>query len=236
MTIAEKITRAKADYDEVYEAGQQAEYDRFWDNQLNDGKRYNFDNAFAGQGWTNETCRPNKNISVASAYMMFRYCGVTGDMVEWLDELGITFDDSRNANTQYMYSYCNFTRIGTVTFSKVTSTGDTFAYARKLHTIDKIISHEGLTFSNSCFVSCRELANVAIEGIIASNFTITVAPLTPQSMKSVINHLKNYAGTSNEYAYTVKFNEACWTALEADSTAPTGDTWADYVFSLGWNT
>lgn len=48
MTIAEKITRAKTDYDEVYEAGKQAEYDSFWDTFQENGGRYNYQYAFSG--------------------------------------------------------------------------------------------------------------------------------------------------------------------------------------------
>jgi hypothetical protein len=55
-------------------------------------------------------------------------------------------------------------------------------------------------------------------------------------MKNIISCLNNYSGTSNEYTYRVVFTDDCWAALEADSIAPTGTTWADYVNSLGWNT
>jgi hypothetical protein len=53
-------------------------------------------------------------------------------------------------------------------------------------------------------------------------------------MADVINHLKNYKGTSNEGTYTVTFNGTCWTALEA-TTPPDGyASWKSYVQELGW--
>ena len=55
MTIAEQITRAKADLDEVYAAGKQAEYDAFWDAYQSNGERASYENAFSGRGWNDIT-------------------------------------------------------------------------------------------------------------------------------------------------------------------------------------
>lgn len=83
--------------------------------------------------------------------------------------------------------------------------------------------------------NCKVLKDVIIEnGVIAQNWAFTYSPLSVESMKSIISHLKNFAGTENEGVYTIRFTDACWEALEADSTAPNGDTWKDYVESLGW--
>jgi len=81
MTITEKIARAKTDYDEVYEAGyakgqaegggdyaqgfeagKQAEYDRFWDNYQQNGERTNYFGAFSGSAWSKETFKPKYTI------------------------------------------------------------------------------------------------------------------------------------------------------------------------------
>jgi hypothetical protein len=55
-------------------------------------------------------------------------------------------------------------------------------------------------------------------------------------MKNIISCLKDYSGTEKEYVNKLTFNAERWTALEADSKAPDGNTWREYVFNLGWNT
>ena len=190
MNVAEIALRAKEDIDAVHEAGQKAEYDRFWDVYQQNGNRTNYDNAFAGNGWTIETCKPKHNIKVYSGYMMFRYCALEVDMVEWLNELGITFNDSGNGNCNYMYFNSRFTRIGTTTIKN--QAGDLFAYCPNLHTIDKIVCTQNTTFSNTTFTNSPNLANVIFEGVIASNIGFAACPkLTHDSLVSIINALKD---------------------------------------------
>ena len=90
MTVAEKLTRAKADYDEVYEAGKKAEYDRFWDAYQENGQPKQYFYAFAGIGWTDETFKPKHDIifNQASNLNAFQYCAVT-DLVKSLNDCGV---------------------------------------------------------------------------------------------------------------------------------------------------
>ena len=46
MSIAEKLTLAAENVPKVYEAGKQAEHDRFWDDIQQFGERKNYENAF----------------------------------------------------------------------------------------------------------------------------------------------------------------------------------------------
>lgn len=68
MTIAEKITRAKADYDEVYAAGKQAAYDAFWDDFQENGKRVDYVNAFSYNNWRGDCYNPKYPIIGGGAY------------------------------------------------------------------------------------------------------------------------------------------------------------------------
>ena len=78
---------------------------------------------------------------------------------------------------------------------------------------------------------------VLFEGEIGVDVNLQWAQfLTPESAKSIIACLVNFKGTASEYTKTIKLHENCWLALEADSTAPTGESWRDYIYnSLGWN-
>jgi hypothetical protein len=46
MSIADKLLRAKEDYDRVFEAGKKAEWDAFWDAYQDYGNRVQYPNAF----------------------------------------------------------------------------------------------------------------------------------------------------------------------------------------------
>jgi hypothetical protein len=63
MTIAEKVLRAKSDFDEVYEAGKQAEYDAFWDELQDFGERPHYAYAFAFSGWNDKNYNPKYSIN-----------------------------------------------------------------------------------------------------------------------------------------------------------------------------
>jgi hypothetical protein len=106
-----------------------------------------------------------------------------------------------------------------------------------LKTVKKLNLGTQVTGAKVAFGSCESLENITIEGTIKCDWNMSYSPLlTPESMKSVISCLENYAGTSSEYTNTVSFTDECWAALEADSAAPDGGTWEEYVAALGWNT
>ena len=110
-----------------------------------------------------------------------------------------------------------------------------FSNCYYLVTVSKLIVTPTAKFDYA-FNNCTALENITIEGVIGTNFNIISSPLTVESAKSIINALKNYAETDKKYLYTLYFASDVWTRLEADSTAPNGGTWQDYVvYNLGWN-
>ena len=244
MTTAEMLLRAKADLDEVYSAGFEAGkaeggtdsyYDTLWDSLQNYGNRTNLNNAF--NGWGNGgVIRPKYSIRPTQAEYMFSNVGNGGDLVEQFNDCDITLDFSNCQRMNYCFSGSTFTRLGIIDLSVATGrTAQVFGGMSNLITIDKVVvvANNALT---STFQNATALQNVTFEGEIGQNVNFQWSPLSVASMKSVIDCLKSYAGTDNEFTYSVKFTEECWAALEADSTAPDGGTWQDYVTSLGYNT
>lgn len=110
-----------------------------------------------------------------------------------------------------------------------------FHSASSIITIRKLKIAETQRFTDE-FTNAVALKNITVEGTIGRSFYIHYSPLTVESMKSIISCLKDYANTDSEFAYTVKFSDACWAALEASGGAPYGGTWEGYVNSLAWNT
>jgi len=207
MGIAEKLVTIAENEQKVYEAGKQAEYDRFWDTFQNNGGERNYYYKFSYTGWTDENFNPK--------YPIITTTGTTAGMALFHANVDITD-----------------TKVPIVV--KGSNAGSMFYNARSLITVRILNVHEGVAL-DSTFLNCSSLKNITFEGVIGRGFDVSYSPLSVDSMKSIISHLKNYAGTANEYKYTVKFKGDCWTALEAESTAPDGGTWKNYVETLGWN-
>lgn len=237
MNIAEQVTRLKTDFDEVYDAGKQAEYDRFWDLYQANGIRTYYSVAFGGSGWNDETFKPKYDIKPTAtyAYMMFRNTGIT-DMVEILNRQGIELSFSKVTGCAHLFYDSAVTRLGTIDLSSMNgSLTSTFHNCDKLHTIEKLIfPTDNVVTDSNAFNGATALVNLTMEGLIQRSFNFNWSPLSVASMKSIISCLADLTGTAGEGVYTIQFSSACWDALEADSIAPDGNTWADYVTSLGW--
>lgn len=237
---------------EGYQEGVTAEHSKMWDRlQLNgnltsytvqqgyfNGKQFGFNNFY-----------PKYDIKpIGSATHLFyawennASYGVTdnnGSLKQRLEECGVVLDTSKATNLMSCFAYSRFTEIPTIDFTGITSPSNTtgvFAHSYSfLITIEKIITKESVTYKN--WFNNTNITNVAFEGVIGQDLDMSYGNgITVASMKSIITHLKDYSGTDSEFTYTVRFAAARWTALEADSTAPNGDTWENYVISLGWLT
>ena len=217
MTTAEKLVIVAENQQRVYEAGYAKGiavgggddyYDRFWDAFQAEGERVNYQYAFAYDRFNDETYNPKYPINTKSGSTPCRYA--------FYQAKGITDTKvpiyANASNCDYMFGQCD-----------------------ALETIRELRVLETQSFTET-FNWCNVLKNVVFTGTIGKSINLSYSPLTPESMKSVISCLKNYSGTSSELVNTISFTGACWAALEADSTAPDGGTWEEYVYNLGWNT
>jgi hypothetical protein len=219
----------------VYDAGKIDERDGFWESFQTPTRRM-WTNAFACACWNDYTFYPKYDIvPTGNASSLFRYCGIT-DFEGRLNECGAILDTSGATNLNNAFGESTVTVLPTIDLSKCTTStaaSGVFSGCRSLTTIRKIIIGETIAILN-IFNACSALENITFEGVIGRDIQLHYSPLTIESMKSVISHLKNYKGTDNESTYLVKFSDDCWAALEADSTAPNGTTWKEYVTALGW--
>ena len=213
-----------------YKAGKQAEYDRFWDSYQQNGSRADYSAAFAGGGWDKNTFKPKYDIKPTNAYMVFRYFNKEKsdiDLEATIKSLGITLDFSKVSNGQYAFYYAKVTRLGVIDFSNTTTSsfGSTFEACYGLVTIDKLcVNSAGTHTFSRTFYRCDKLANISIEGVIGQSISFEYSPLTVESMKSVINALKDYTGTST--AYTLTFRADRETMLtEEEKAVATNKGW-----------
>jgi hypothetical protein len=256
MTLADKISRAKQDYDDVYnagkaqgggggtdrydegvEAGKKAQHREFWENFVS-GR--SIDMSYAFYGWNASAFYPKVNMAPYQTGRMFYSFNSASkepfNLKERLEECGVTVDFSLSTNVAYMFSGSYISDLPELKFINASKLEGLFNLCTCLETIEKLVLKDDgtQTFVTATF-NATALKHIEIEGKIGTDITFQVCPLTVTSMKSIITHLVNYSGTDKAYTYTVKFSEACWEALEADSTSPTGTTWAEYVDDLGWN-
>lgn len=185
----------------AYAEGQQAEHYRFFDSYQKHGNRSDWDSAFYGEGWTDETYNPIHAIR-GSIPNTFRASKLTNTLVP----IVVT------GSTTNAFGYAAVVTIPSIDLTNATNT-------------------------TTCFNKANKLKDVTFVGVIPSTVNLQSASgMTVASMKSAIFALVNYAGTDKEYANSLMFPEDCWVTLEADSTAPDGGTWRNYVGSLGWLT
>lgn len=230
---------------EVYESGKQSQYDEFWNAARKSFTgRYLQKYAFAGCNWNDTTFNPKYSLSFRSLQNVFSECAIS-NLAEILERNGVTFDFSSSLISPFsadMFAYSSaIVHMPELNFSKITAMGSTFSYSSKLVTIDKIIlpSTGATTFkggNGGTFENCKSLANITFEGVIGKSISFSSCPLTVDSMKSIITHLKDYSGTENEFTYKVTFSSTCKETLAAEgNTSPNENTWLDYIGDLGWN-
>lgn len=218
MSIADKLLQAKQDLDDVYEAGKQAEYDRFWDEFQQNGERTNWCYAFAGSGWSTENLNPKHTIRVVSnheyavecAEGMFYRCGQDDleldkpmvertlvDMTEVCKKLDFSACDS--ASKIFQDSFCKNI---TCDFSNVTTLANAFnSKSGDIRNVRIKVSDKCNTYTNTFLYYGSweadegegiESTLIFLEGsvIAASRINLSdAATLSKASITSIINAL-----------------------------------------------
>ena len=230
MTIAEKITRAKTDYDEVYEAGKQAEYDAFWDAFQQNGTRKFYVGGFCGQGWDRYTLRPKYIVkpssgSTGSAFM-FMFCNHGKEMIDFREIAHLfDFSDITNALSMFQDAWIDYIEID---ISNVTSTGNMFSesYFSGAKTTITLTTSEKTAINSTMFAYTSKLANLTFtEGsVIGSSINLQYSPLNKESITSVVNALS--ATTTGQTAtFKKSAKEAAFTADEWAALIATKSNW-----------
>ena len=136
-------------------------------------------------------------------------------------------DTSQCVDMAYALSGPGFEHIGVIDLSSCTDgCHGLFSGSVNLHTVDKIIYHEGVT-RGELFYNCPNLVNLTIEGTIACDYKMNYCgKLSAQSVQSIINALKDFAGTGSEYTKTLTFNAAVGKKLtDAQKATITAKNW-----------
>ena len=191
MSISEKLTTIAENEQKVYEAGKQAEYDRFWDNCQDYGKLNYYKMAFAGRVWTEKTFKPKYDIiSPNSSSSMFQESFINCNLKTLLEELGLRLELKGSTLDTTFYGTL-FTGLPVID-STGGNLSNTFNLSRNLKSIEKLILREdgSQTFS-STFYNCTALEDIEIEGKIGQKgFGVgSCKKLTRDSILSILKAL-----------------------------------------------
>ena len=171
--------------------------DDFWDAFFETlayngaGGARNFQLAFAGAGWNDETFKPNRVIKPLSAYRMFTWALVT-------DISTANIDFSECTNFLQMLEYARTTNAGVIDTRSATSLAYMFSQASRLVSVEKIIlKDDGSQQLDAMFSGCGNLKEVRFEGVIGKSIATSHSPsLSSESVQSIIDHLKDLTGAT----------------------------------------
>lgn len=203
----------------------------FWEDYQQNGKRTNYNHAFAGAGWTYSNFNPQYPIAPTSAYMMFRESEIEFDYVVHT----ATFDFSKCKDMAYTFSLSKVKTLDTISFESCTALNNTFRSATQLTSINYIVLKEdgSNTFSNA-FYGCSNLVFFDIKGTISNNgFNVSDSPLlSVMCLENIINALADKSGDAKDPT-TNNFKWTC--TLGATNLAKLSDDLKATAIAKGWN-
>ncbi len=171
--------------------------DAFWDIYQQNGNRTDYNFAFAGNGWNDETFKPKYDIIPTDTGSMFQKCYIS-DLVKILNDCGVVFDMSQAAESVYLVNACNnLTTLPVLDCRGRANIGYFIIDSPKLHTIEKVILKEdgSQTFNTYSFLNLSGLEEIRFEGCIGSSLAINNSTrLSAESVQSIIDCLKDLTG------------------------------------------
>lgn len=164
MTREEKVLQLKQDFDEVYEAGKQAEYDAFWDVFQANGNRkvyyYAFNGVYGGIGWNDKIYNPKYEINCTGQADAGAYCLFVHNSV--LTDTKVPIDVRGNVMRETFYGCTSLKRIPLLKVNAQTTWILSFGSCRELEdlTIEGTIGQSGLDLHWSTKLSKASIISV----------------------------------------------------------------------------
>ena len=225
------VEGAQAKYEEGVADGKQAEYDAFWDAYQKNGERINYNYAFFGDGWTDQSFKPKYDIQIGNAsngagngnkaFMDSRI----SDIGKTLKDRGVVLDTSRCNNLNQMFQNAKTKTLPAISAESANVLPLTFYVCSYLETIQMVIVTERNSFDRT-FFACGLLVNLITEGTIGQNgFNVSWSPLNKASITSIINALSS---TTTGLTVTIRL-AAVNTAFETNAGAADGSSSEEWL-------
>lgn len=221
--VREETLKLRKNLDTVYEAGQKAEYNAFWDDFQNLGNRTDYQYAFCR--WTEDIFKPKYDINTTTnTTAAFRYATIPGSLKKILDDCGVKFVWGSSGNTNSMFYGSKFTELPHI--EGLNSLGFCFCSCSNLETIESLgvskLAASSSVFTDT-FSGCKALKNLTIIGTLKFGINVSACPLTHASLISIIDALE--AKTSGTFKVT----------LGATNIAKLSPEEQDSVSAKGWD-
>ena len=220
--------------------GMQTEYDRFWDAFQQNGTRANYAYAFYGAGWNEAIFRPKYDIVATSLAETF-YGSPIKDLTSILEKQGVALDTSNCTSLSFVFAHTKITNIPKINMSACTNSSSTFGTSTSLVRIEGIVSSEKTVFDKSTFQNCTAFEHCIFEGTIASDINLQWSKLLDlESLLSLINCLKSFNNSTEEWTKTITLSTESWDLLRAQGNIFSwGGLECDITYYLGegirWN-
>lgn len=192
------------DPDAIFEAGKQAEHDRFWDAVQDNGNRTIYRYAF--YGWRYSNFKPKYDMKPTEGAFMFgsldRPTGWEGkSFVDALSQAGVTLDTSECAEMSGMFYSAYTSDFPEIVVAKKTSLAQMFYNCPYLEEITITIYEDCVTSFANTFYYCPKLKRLNLNGVIdCTGFDVRYSTeLEHDSLVNILNKLKNFAGSGKTY-------------------------------------
>lgn len=213
-----------AGVEEVYEAGIKSEYDKFWDAYQDNGKRTNYDSAFMGSYWTQESLSPKYDIRPTSFGSMFADAIYITDFVEILERNNIVFDTSQVKSVYRPFRYCSrLKRMPPIDVSSMSSLDYIYMNCTVLESAGFLNIQETCTIGGP-IGACGNITDLVITGTIGTNANFNSNKiLSKDSLTGIVNAVHE----TKAIALTLS-KEAVNKAFETSEGAKDGSTSAEW--------
>lgn len=183
-----------------FDIGRKAQYDEFWDDVQNFGKRTSYNGVFFQ--WGDSAFYPKYDlIPIGNASSMFQQIKVK-NFKQRLIDCGVTLDLSKATNVNYLFSVAEVTHVPVINTTSASSLASIF-YNCRIVDIEKLIlkSDGSQTFSDS-FKWCESLVNLIIEGTIGKS-GLDLRWSTKLSKASIISIINTLSTTTSGLSITL---------------------------------
>ena len=233
MSIAEKFeVIADAVYEKGIEKGKKDEYDKFWDNFQNYGKRTKYSHAFTGYGWNTYNFYPKYDIKPNEGTYIFRAWEHSSSdykfsLKQRLEECGVKLDTSNVKAFDSTFSYnSEFTEIPTIDLTSATSISNLFTWTYgALKTIEKLVVNEN-TPMGGWFWNSLGVENITIEGTIGKS-GFNISPCTKLSGQSIVSIIEALSDTTSGLTVTLSQTAVDNMAFPIVGNKGTYNSWTD---------
>lgn len=165
MNITDKLACIRDNVPKVYEAGEKAQNEAFWNEFIGEEKPMLF--AFAGYNWTDKNFRPTRNIvaSAESAERMFYVSRLT-NIKQSLADCGVTLDLSQATSVNGAFLYASTRELPALDLSGATNIGNCFNSCSSLTKIESVKFASKVSNCSNVFAGSTNIVEIRIDGTI----------------------------------------------------------------------